>query len=208
MIGKRVEMLVVVGRLQSGKLLCKCDCGNERIIRTGHFNTGSTKSCGCHASRHGHCNNREKTREYTSYFNMIARCTKPSNKRYSDYGGKGIIVCDRWLESFTNFISDMGVCPDGMQIDRIDNNGNYEPSNCRWISPKDNMENRSVSGKYIVYGNVFFSASDAAKYFNVSTHTINAWRKGRTTTCWLRKAKKKSSRYYPPKEGCYFEKIY
>lgn len=194
-IGKRFGMLVAVERLRDSKIRCQCDCGKEKTIFSGHLNTGSYKSCGCKNVRHGH-SFPEKTREYTTYHNMMARCHKPSNKRYVDYGGKGITVCDRWRESFVNFIEDMGPCPPGMQIDRIDNRGIYSPENCRWVTPKENMANRSNSGIFVINGLEFRAAQDAANHFGLSTATISAWCRGRRA----------GSRFYPPRPNCSYRK--
>ena len=76
---------------------------------------------------------------------MIGRCTRPNNPNYNRYGGRGITVCERWLE-FSNFVADMGPRPDGMTLDRINNDGNYEPGNCRWADWDTQMENRDISG--------------------------------------------------------------
>lgn len=88
------------------------------------------------------------TDEHNIWRRMIARCTYPSVERYPRYGGRGIKVCDRWLNSFKAFFDDMGKKPfKNAQIDRIDNDGNYEPSNCRWVTPSENCKNRSTSIK-------------------------------------------------------------
>lgn len=186
---KRVEMLRAVERLPGSKFLCKCDCGETRVVSVGHFNSGTMKSCGCHA-RHGHAGIRSRT--YVCYHNMIARCHKKSNKRYADYGGRGIVVCERWRESFQNFLSDMGECPPKLTIDRIDNDGNYEPDNCRWVSRSKNQCNRSCSITWIVNGKPYPSSTLAAKEHGVSSRTISAWCRGR----WA------AGKFYPKKEGC------
>lgn len=187
----RVGMLSAVERLKGSKYRCICDCGKERVISVGHFNTGKHSSCGC-SHWHGHAANKAKSREYITYHNMMARCYKPHNKRYCDYGAKGIIVCERWRESFQNFLDDMGVCPAGFQIDRIDNAKSYSPENCRWVSPKENMANRSISKIWTVFGREYMSTTDAAKEHSVSVHTIRAWCAGRVA----------EGRYYAPKPGC------
>lgn len=190
-------MLKAVARLPGSKYECLCDCGKSRTVSVGHFNTGKIKSCGCHVVRHGH-SGYVRSREYIAYHNMIVRCHKPSNKRFKDYGAKGVVVCERWRASFADFLADMGPCPDGMQIDREDNTKGYEPGNCKWATPKQNMANRSVTRKWVIDGQSFLSAADAAKEFEVSTSTIQAWCKGRTA----------DGRYYPPRPGCSAELIY
>lgn len=198
MIGKRVEKLTVSKVIAGSKVECICDCGNMRVVSVGHFNTGKIKSCGCHKVSHGH-GGANRSREYISYHNMIARCTKPSNKRFKDYGGAGISVCESWLESFVNFISDMGSCPDGYQIDRIDNKLGYSKDNCKWVSRKENQSNRRNSIIYTINGNDYTSSIDAAKEHGVSTNTIAAW---------CGKRKRKSGGYYPAKKGCSFRYKY
>jgi len=82
--------------------------------------------------------------EYRAWFSLIQRCTKPEHKQYKNYGGRGITVCERWLYSLKNFYEDMGECPTGKQIDREDNDGNYEPQNCRWVTPHEQSLNRRM----------------------------------------------------------------
>lgn len=191
-------MLTVVSREPGSKLVCRCDCGNLRTVSTGHFNTGSIKSCGCHVVRHGYGASGNRSREYICYHNMMARCCNPDNKRFKDYGGKGITVCERWLEGFINFIDDMGECPEGMTIDRRDNRLSYTPENCRWATRSQNQINRGVSRIWIVEGLRFDSMAKAAAEFSVSTSTIAAWCKGRMV----------NGREYPPLPGCSFEMVY
>jgi len=110
-----------------------------------------------------------KSPTYSSYRAMISRCTNPNRPNYKYYGGRGIKVCKEWLESFHNFLKDMGVKPEGHQLDRTDVNGNYEPGNCAWVTPKQNVNNRRippdhVSGK--MYGQ--WKALSIAKYRGAS----------------------------------------
>lgn len=86
---------------------------------------------------------RSKTIEYETYSGIKSRCYNPNDPAYKYYGGRGIKMCDRWNESFDNFFEDMGLRPDGLEIDRINVNGNYSPNNCRWTTHKENMRNRS-----------------------------------------------------------------
>lgn len=198
-IGKRVGMLVAEEWLGDSTLRCRCDCGKERLLRVGHFNTGKLRSCGCHVVRHGHGGGRKKrSREYTSYHNMIARCHRPSNKRFKDYGGKGITVCDRWRRSFLHFLSDMGECPAGYQIDRIDNRKPYEPGNCRWASRKINQRNRSNSSRWIVNGVTYETCGDAGIANQVNAATVRQWCLGRLA----------AGRWYAPKQNCGVIRLY
>jgi len=194
-IGKKVGMLKVIKRLEGSKALCLCDCGNGRVVSVGHFNAGYFKSCGCHVVRHGHAGSgtKKRSREYISYYNMIARCHKKTNKRYKDYGAKGIVVCGRWRDSFVNFLNDMGPCPDGYTIDRVDNSGIYEPRNCRWVSRAENQNNRANSKRWVVNGIIYNSCTDAARSCGCSHNTIRAWCLGRVA----------AGRTYKRKENCY-----
>lgn len=119
---------------------CTCDCGAVVEIRTGHLRAGR-KSCGCTPANLTHGGS--KTRTYTIWSGMIQRCSDPSHNRYYRYGGRGIKVCARWRKSFVAFVEDMGECPSGMSIDRINFNLDYDKDNCKWASAKQQARNSS-----------------------------------------------------------------
>lgn len=148
--------LIVIKRVENDKYnnaqwLCKCICGNECVVLGYHLRTGHTSSCGCsHSSKIGKLNpsykhGKRNTRLYKIYYNMKDRCYNAKNKRYSNYGGKGIIICNEWLEDFENFYSwaMQNGYEDNLTIDRINNDGNYEPCNCRWITKQAQNWNTS-----------------------------------------------------------------
>lgn len=158
LIGQRFGRLLVIGLTPSREIasgerrrLCvvRCECGNEAEARPSNLRSGNTTSCGCmHAemSAAGQCNFKHggsATREYRAWMRMKERCYNPKSKRYEDWGGRGITVCDRWLEGFENFLADMGPRPSPRHsLDRKDNDGNYEPSNCRWATYSEQNLNR------------------------------------------------------------------
>src|SRR5882672_3270794 len=159
--GMRFGRLLVIGRSsvitgatpqQAGqrKWRCRCDCGKLCYIRSGELRYGKATSCGCFNAeknfKHGHATRKNgKSRTYNSWQAMIDRCFNKNRKAYSKYGGRGITICERWM-NFDNFYEDMGEKPKGLTIERIDNDKNYELSNCKWGTIREqNMNKRHYS---------------------------------------------------------------
>lgn len=160
--------------------LCRCVCGNEKAIRYDVLRSGNAVSCGCYRKEvlldyyeknttHG----KSKSRTYKVYQGMIQRCQNANDQNYYNYGGRGIRVCESWLESFEFFYKDMGEPPtDKHQIDRIDNNGDYSPENCRWVTPKENTRNRRTC-KIIEYNGQKKCLTDWSTTLDIPKSTLS-----------------------------------
>jgi hypothetical protein len=120
--------------------LCCCKCGTYRAVRGSHLLSGSSKSCGC-LCKHGHNRTAKRSPTYNSWAHMIQRCTNEKSANYRYYGGRGISICDSWFD-FRRFLKDMGERPTHTSIDRINTDGNYEPSNCQWSTQSEQLFNR------------------------------------------------------------------
>lgn len=146
--GTRFGRITIIAERATGSLrvLGRCDCGAEKLFFLNNLRQGTTKSCGCllrelitaRNLRHG----MTESPEFETWIGILQRCTNPNAAAYANYGGRGITVCERWRDSFENFYADMGPRPEGLSIDRIDNDGNYEPGNCHWATPMEQRHNQ------------------------------------------------------------------
>jgi hypothetical protein len=158
---------------------CRCDCGTVCLVTGNNLKYGrSTKSCGClkreligdRSRKHGHTSGGKGTREFNAWRAMLDRCRRPKCKEFKWYGARGISVCEQW-KLFPNFLADMGPCPDGMTLDRIDNDWHYLPANCRWISQRENCNNKRNNVWTEVDGQRM-TASQAAALLGLPTYTM------------------------------------
>lgn len=130
---------------------CKCECGQLGIVQAATLRNGRSRSCGCYAGKVSTTHGQTKTPEYKSWCGMKERCLNSRATGFKRYGGRGIQVCDRWLTSFENFLADMGRRPSVHHtLDRLDNNGHYEPSNCQWATASQQASNRR-STRFITF---------------------------------------------------------
>jgi hypothetical protein len=189
-MGKRLNL----GNKQFGRLLvqefvgndkfghslwsCLCACGNTKVVSGDNLKRGLVKSCGClnkelvieRMTTHGQTSGGSATLIYKIWQGMLARCYNLHNKSYKDYGGRGIKVCDRW-HSFENFYEDMGDCPEGLSLDRKDNDGDYTPENCRWATNLEQANNKRSNAWYESNGNRK-TLAQWARYLDIKPNTL------------------------------------
>ncbi|KKL15210.1 hypothetical protein LCGC14_2507890 [marine sediment metagenome] len=144
-----------------------CDCGKEKIIRGVHLRGKRVKSCGCAYTKHGHSIN---SITYNAWRHMKARCLNPKHKSYKNYGARGIKVYERWLK-FENFLEDMGEKPKGLTLERIDNNGNYESSNCKWATWTE-QANNTRKNKIITFKGKHLTVAQWARILKINVQML------------------------------------
>lgn len=161
--GQKFGRLEVIKYLNDNYWLCQCECGKITKVKSYNLTSNHTKSCGCLKNKaYNYSHKQSKTRLYDIWIGIKTRCNNKNSKSYKNYGGRGIKVCDEWLKDFLNFYDwaiNNGYQED-LTIDRIDINGNYEPSNCRWAD-KITQANNTSRNKFINY--------------NGENHTIAEW---------------------------------
>jgi hypothetical protein len=176
----KLKVLTYMGVLEKSKqktYLCECECGNKKIIAKSNLNYKKTKSCGCESRKNFFTSEKVKkhgqsgTKTYAIWAGIKKRCSeKSTGKSRRLYFDKGIRVCERW-QKFENFLEDMGEKPEGKSIDRIDSNGHYEPSNCRWATPKEQANNMS-SNNIVEYNGKRQTVSEWAHELNIKANTL------------------------------------
>ena len=156
--------------------LFRCDCGKEVIRPSSDIVRGKTKACGCGRSaaakkknlKHGELIGRKTSKTYAAWLSMKYRCYNPNIKNYDDYGGRGIRVCDRWLESFANFLEDMGESPSANHsVERIDVNGDYCPENCKWASREEQANNTRRTVR-VIYDDMTYSITQLCRHLDLN----------------------------------------
>jgi predicted DNA-binding transcriptional regulator AlpA len=172
----RFGRLTIIGKGRPSCVTVRCECGTVKDVPLKRLKRG-TKSCGClrrELLANGNSNRKHgmnKTRTHNAWVHIRQRCGNPANEHFQEYGGRGIRVCERWLESFENFLADMGECPAGLTIERINNDGNYEPSNCRWATMKEQCYNRR-SNRRAAYKGELLTQTEIAQRTGRSKSTI------------------------------------
>ncbi len=173
--------------------MCLCDCGTQKLIPKGNLTRGMSKSCGCgRGEQHG----MSGTLEYHVWSRAKLRCNDPKNADFPLYGARGIKMCSRWSASFIAFFADMGKKPKGTTIDRIDNDGNYEPNNCRWATAKQQANNRR-SNTQITANNETHTIAEWANITGISQSLISqrirclGWSQEKTINTPVRKCAKR-----------------
>jgi hypothetical protein len=178
-IGKKFERLLVLDAFDR-KYRVKCDCGVEKIVFAQDVYLGKTRSCGCLLSekrtKHGLLKNKSNKLDkatYSCYSSMKQRCLNKKSEGYENYGGRGIKVCHEWMESFEKFYKDMGQRPSFKHsIDRIDNDGDYTPYNCKWALQEEQMQHTRKT-VHVTFGEVTKSLAYWCRVFGIGYKTVD-----------------------------------
>jgi hypothetical protein len=184
--GDKYGRLTIISEVEQIKwtrrFLCKCDCGKEKVIRLEHLRRGAIISCGCyniekslgvcHSLKHGHKRHLKPTRIYRIWGGMKKRCLNSKSNNYKRYGGRGINVCEEWIEfePFLNWAMSNGY-KDNLSIERKDSNGNYEPGNCKWANAKEQANNRN-STHFVTYKDKSLSIKQWSEILNINYNTL------------------------------------
>lgn len=140
--GQRFGKLVAVSYVSPRKWLCICECGNSIIALSSNIVRGNTSSCGCHRKELMTTHGLTGTKEYMAWQSAKGRCFNQKDQEFHNYGGRGITMCEEWRNSFERFLQDMGICPPGHSLDRVNNDGDYTSSNCRWTDSVTQNRNK------------------------------------------------------------------
>lgn len=167
-----------IGQKRGISWVCNCKCGNQKVVVSYELISGKTQSCRCLqrevfraiTSTHG----MSSSSTYKIWRDMNDRCSNEKRQDYSRYGGRGIEVCERWQNSFESFLEDMGERPEGLTLDRIDVNGNYEPSNCRWATQKEQQRNKRNS-RFLTYKGETLTLAEWSERTGIGVGTL--WRR-------------------------------
>lgn len=208
-VGDKIGRLTIVrierehqGTQTRNYCICQCECGNVKRIRMDSIGTqdGLTRSCGCYAKEDSSIRNKTHGQTdsptYISWERMRSRCYNPKNPSYNHYGACGIKVCDRWRTSFENFLEDMGERPSKKHsLDRIDVNGNYEPSNCRWATDIEQQNNKK-NNNTITYNGETHTVMEWSRTLGISPHGIySRKRRGKSPEECLLQIRKKTIKH-------------
>lgn len=166
---------------------CICDCNNKRVVVGQNLKSGTSKSCGCLSNEirkiscltHGNSRKNNRSKEYTAWASAKTRCYNKNTKGYCNYGGRGIIMCNSWINSFEEFLKDMGKCPEGHTLERKNNNKGYNPENCTWATRKVQANNNRRC-HLITFDNKTLNKEQWANLIGISRNTFcsrlrNGW---------------------------------
>lgn len=156
-----------------GYYTCRCVCGTVKTVAACNLRTGSTVSCGCHRKSFRRTHGQSKTKEYRTWRSMIGRCYNKKDGEYHRYGARGIKVCAAWRHSFPTFLADMGFCPEGYSIERIDNNGDYCATNCRWATVLEQGQNKR-NNRILTHNGITLTLSAWSRKASIRLTTLHS----------------------------------